>query len=241
MTTKNYEFCDDLWREIKSYLFVPRIKKDKCDVKDCERCWTRQIGILDGDVWWEGAESTTKDGRNRDYSVPCRWGEFPIHLSIGEEKKTFVKYFCEECWVENLTQWAREKECDGLYGFVQHNFYKVFINRVGRNDKNEKIVGLMFDRAEEHWLIKKHRLTATRELQKVAREVLLDLTKDYNKLTKQEFYRKKREMEERLFSSKINACISFWRPLMREVRDRKNIKLFNEGKMNYTELMKRIK
>lgn len=239
MTTKNYWFCDELWREIKSYLFVPRTRGNKCDT--CERRWVKQYGVLDYDLWWEGAELNFNEGVSLHSAdgkscIPC----FPSHLSVGEKRTTAVVYSCEHCWVKNLTSWVGNY--NGLYHFIDRHFYNVFLNRVGKNKKNEKIVNLILNGKvnDDHWLIKKHRLTATRELQLTAKQVLDVLNNDYNKTTKQHFYRRKKEMINSIENGKVSACKKFWFPLMKEVKDREYIKLFNHGKIGYLELMKRL-
>lgn len=237
MTTKYYEFCDDLWREIKSYLFVPRTRGNKCDC--CEKEWTRRFAVRETDCWWEGKQVLERfqgvsiDGKVRCYNIPIPYGEFPAEVKVGTQNEVKLNHYCDECWVENTIGWKSGK----LSNFTKAHFKNRFLNEVGKTDKNEKLVNkILF--TEQNWLIKKHRLIETRQLQARAIRVLEAMIKDYNKIQKQEVTNEEKEYKEKLEEAKWRATQRFYTKMSIERFNRDLLKKFQKGEINYTQFVK---
>ena len=227
---KQYEFCDDLWREIKSYLFVPRTRGDKCDT--CEKYWTKQYGVLECYVWWDKSGNAIHNHKK----IPCDYNGFPYDVNVKSKKKCYVKYSCNNCWFLHIMETSNNM-C------IYSEFCDTFLERGGNTKKNRAITDSLFMKIcypEDNWLIKNHRLTSTRNLQKIAQEILSDLLEKSNLEIFETFCNIKHCMLTELEYYKIDICNTLWRPIFIEMRDRKNIQYFNQGKIDYIELKKRM-
>ena len=251
MTTKNYEFCDDLWREIKSYLFVPRTRGKKCDC--CEKEWTRRFAVRETDVWWEGkqvlerGQGISSDGKVRSYSIPIPYDDFPAEVKVGSQNEVKLKHYCDICWCRRLLSsgW-------GITTFIGNHFGNRFLNTVENNKKNQKIVEkILFGERlqgqdyngwdENHWLIKKHRLIEGRQLQETATQILEAMIKDYNKITKQHFNEQVKEYKTRLEEAKWRATQRFYTKMSIERFNRDLLKKFQKGEVKYPEFVRLFK
>lgn len=237
MTTKQYEFCEDIWREIKSYIFVPRIRGDKCD--ECDEKWTKRFAIRETDVWWEGKQVKEYEKNNSDiyryinksYCVPITHGDYPAEVNIGTKNQVKLNHYCDKCWAENT-----------IYeiGFIRCNFKNRFLNVVENNKKNQELVDKIFWR-DENWLIKKHRLIETRNLQATAILIIEAMIKDYNKIVKEEFANTLKEHKKNLEKAKWKATQIFWGKMEVETFNRDLIKRFEKGEVKYPEFVKLFK
>ena len=243
MTTKNYEFCEDIWTEIKSYIFVPRTRGDKCDC--CDKKWTRRFAVRETDIWWEGKQvceprewsnRLTADGKVWSYSIPIPYGDYPAEVKVGVQNEVKLNHYCDECWVENTIGWKSGRLSD----FTKQLFSNRFLNVVGKTDKNEKLVNkILF--TEQNWLIKKHRLIETRQLQATAIQILEAMIKDFNKIQKQEITRREKEYKEKLEDAKVVACQRFYTKMSIERVNRDLLKKFEKGEIKYPEFVKKFK
>ena len=233
MTTKQYEFCDDIWSEIKSYLFVPRKRGDKCD--SCDDKWTKVIGMRYWDCWWEGAKrALCLDGKNRDHQVPGSWGDYPHGISVGSSNEVELKHYCNVCWVQHVSS------------RIHNNFNEfrgLFKNKFDDTEKIRKIYYEVIDQFcagewNKHWLIKNHRIIATRKLQAEVLELIEKFIKDLNFSSNISFEDRVREMNGDLFRRRVSAYRRIWEPLMTERNNRKLLKDYADKKISYNKFVR---
>jgi hypothetical protein len=240
MTSKQYEFCDDIWSEIKSYLIKPRARGNKCEC--CDKKWTKSLGFRETDIWWEGKQVRAtgyNDWKNRDRDIPIPYGDYPVDIKVGTENNFDLKYYCDECWCIKLSAY-----CYFDYFSGKENFKHKFLTRAGDNKKNREIVDKIrnsHSKPDDNWLLTKHRLVASRQLQKIAIECLVEVIKDANRYEIQDFIHKKEDFEKRLESAKINACERFYTKLSIERFNRDLLKKFEKGEVKYLEFVRLFK
>lgn len=236
MNIKNYEFCEDIWREIKSYMFIKRTRGHKCDC--CDNDWVKCFAIRDTDVWWEGKQ--IEGHKIKSVHVPIKYGDFPAEVNIGTQNQVKMKHYCGKCWVKNVIGFG--SELSYLNDFIRQWFSNRFLNVVENNKKNKEIVDkIQYPNDEENWLIKKHRLIATRDLQSTAIQILEEMIKDFNKIVKEKFDKTKKEYKEKLEERKWKATQLFYTKMEVERFNRDLIKKFEQGEIKYPEFVRLFK
>jgi hypothetical protein len=212
------EFCSDIWREIKSYLFVYRKRGDKCDC--CDSLWTRRFcekkfdfdllqdgKIVHQDLIWAGVDG--------------------LNAFIGEiKRKVNLTHYClcDKCWNSKLLH----RYTSGVE--LEDGFFEYF-------GKTKKYINILAKIYVEEFLIKKHRLKETKNIQEKALEILEDTVKKNNKYHLKVYNAEIEEMKRMLEKRRRNRCADKSKSLFKEINGRKAIKDFNEKKISYVELI----
>jgi hypothetical protein len=212
------EFCSDIWREIKSYLFVYRKRGDKCDY--CDSLWTRRFCEKERD--WD----VVQDGKVIDSRF--LWAGIDIINPFIAEIKTTMNLkhycFCDKCWNRHLLS----STVAGVE--LEDGFFEYF-------GKTKKYINILAKIYVEEFLIKKHRLKETKNIQEKALEILEDTVKKNNKYHLKVYNAEIEEMKRMLEKRRRNRCADKSKSLFKEINGRKAIKDFNEKKISYVELI----
>lgn len=241
-TTVNYEFCDDIWGVIKSFMFKD-IKSvgDKCDY--CDELWNKTLCIKQYDIYnkingdylyrenYDDKPKLLRDNderRGRDYLYKIR--SYPYNIEVKVEEFKEFKYLCNKCW---------NKECMRIYSIEQY-VYKEIKKYVGDDKQTDKFYENLMNNDCE-WLVKKHRLNTKKNLQAKIIEFIEDGIKKANQNYKKNKEMKLLEYKKNLEDRKKDYIRKFWIPLNEERNNKYYLKQFNQGKINYIELMNSLK
>jgi hypothetical protein len=248
-TTVNYEFCDDIWGVIKSFMFDKNKLKsvgDKCDC--CNELWSKTLCFRKYDVYYEikgdykireyGNIKFVKNtlSKHNEITSICGFVDYPYNVEIKKEETKNFQYLCDKCWIEeSLSYYTRElRNYDTIKGIITTEILKY----LGDDKKTNKFIdNLLYAGDGYKWLLKKHRVITRRNLQAKIIEFIEDAVKNYNKEVKNCMKRKIILFEEQLEKRKKYSIRDFWRPLNKEQYNRELLKKFNQGKINYTQLM----
>jgi hypothetical protein len=212
------EFCSDIWREIKSYLFVYRKRGDKCDC--CDSLWTRRFcekkfdfdllqdgKIVHQDLIWAGVDG--------------------LNAFIGEiKRKVNLTHYClcDKCWNSKLLHRYTSGER------FEDEFFEYF-------GKTKKYINILAKIYVEEFLLQKHRLKETRNIQEKALEILVNSVKKEQKFKNRNGKKRIEEIMRQLERKKRYMCANKSKAIFKEINGRKAIKDFNEKKISYVELI----
>jgi hypothetical protein len=215
------EFCSDIWREIKSYLFVYRKRGNKCDY--CDSLWTKRYcdkeryleivqdgEVIDEKLFWAGVNS--------------------FNPFIGEiETRMNLKHYClcDKCWNRKLLDY----DTSGVR--FEDEFFEYF-------GKTKKYINILAKIYLEEFLLQKHRLKETRNIQEKALEILENAVKRKNKYKLEVYNAKIEETKRMLEKRRRQRCANKSKAIFKEINGRKAIKEYNEKKISYVELIIKI-